>query len=125
MLRLQLPSHAGHLLVSEGHHGHAGLQALPALTLAVLLLVLDAALANLLVPLPGIFPCGRLGVVVYVVTATKILESDQISVGPHNFPVLASNFMSQPGGRELLSSAMVSDGSLSSPLTLTSHQLPY
>ena len=69
VLRLQLPPHAGHLLVGEGHHGHAGLQALPALTLAVLLLVLDAALANLLVPLPGIFPCGRLGVVVYVVTA--------------------------------------------------------
>ena len=89
VLRLQLPPHAGHLLVGQGHHGEAGLEAaLLAVVLLVLLLVssqsllttlvtsyLYTPLPNLLVSLPGVLPSGRLGVMVDVVTTSNIIRS--------------------------------------------------
>ena len=74
-----LPPHHVHLLVGQGHHGHAGGQLLPDIFLVLLRQILyfreerrsdylETGLPYLLVSLPRIFPCCCLGVVVDVVT---------------------------------------------------------
>ena len=75
----------------------------------LVLLVSSRGLPNLLVPFPGVLPAGGLGVVVDVVAVVEQITIYTIVTcySSYYLPVLASNFMSQPGGRGLLPSAIV------------------
>ena len=80
----------------------------PALMLRshILLLRLLTCLPNLLVSVSRVLPGGGLGVVVDVVTEQRKISFSWIVKNTHNFPVLESNFISQPGGSDPLSSAI-------------------